>query len=304
MELQIDVIEFSLAIRRIYMSLVVVVDSSADILPKVAQEEGIVVIPMPVNIDGQTYLEGVDIFPEIFYSQFDTFKELPKTSQPNLGTIKETYEKIIADGHEVVAIHLSSGLSSTYSTALMVREMCTEPEKIHIIDSLGASFGYGLLAIQVNHSLKGSPSCSWEAAEPVIMELRDHMRYVFTLDTLEYLVKGGRVSKTAGFIGGILDVKPVLQVTPDGRLEPFAKVRSRKAALRKLIDVMLEEIDHPEDQIIGISQSNCLAETQAFAEEIRKHVKVKDIMISDIGCVVGSHTGPGTIALFYKRVLK
>lgn len=284
------------------MSFVVVVDSSADILPKVVQEEGIVVAPMPVNIDGQTFLEGVDIFPEIFYSQFGSFQELPKTSQPNPGTLKKTYEEIIASGHEVVAIHLSSGLSSTYSTALMVRNMCAAPEKIHIVDSLGASFGYGLLAIQVNHFLK--TSSSWEEAEPHVIELRNKMRYVFTLDTLEYLVKGGRVSKTAGFIGGILDVKPVLQVTPDGRLEPFAKVRSRKAAFRKLLDVMLEEIDHPEDQIIGISHSNCLAETQAFGEEIRKHMKVKDIMISDIGCVVGSHTGPGTVALFYKRALK
>lgn len=285
------------------MSYVVVVDSSADILPKVAREEGIVVIPMPVNIDGQTYLEGVDIFPETFYSQIDSFKELPKTSQPNPGTIKETYEKILANGHEVVAIHLSSGLSSTYSTALMVRNMCSEPEKIHVIDSLGASFGSGLLAIQVNHFLKSSPSYTWEEAEAFIMDMRNHMRYVFTIDTLEYLVKGGRVSKTAGFIGGILDIKPVLQVTSDGRLEPFAKVRSRKAALRKLLNIMREEIDHPEDQIIGISQSNCLAETQAFAEDIRKHLNVKDVMISDIGCIIGSHTGPGTIALFYKRAL-
>lgn len=283
------------------MSFVVLVDSSADILPQVAQEEGIVVVPMPVNIDGQTFLEGVDIFPEIFYPQFESFQELPKTSQPNPGTLKEKYEEIIANGHEVVAIHLSAGLSSTYSTALMVRDMCTAPEKIHVIDSLGASFGYGLLAIQVNHYLKTSPT--WEEAETRILELRNQMRYVFTLDTLEYLVKGGRVSKTAGFLGGILDVKPVLEVTPDGRLEPFAKVRSRKAALRKLIEVMLKEIDHPEDQIIGISHSNCLEETQAFAEEIRKQVKVMDIMISNIGCVVGSHTGPGTIALFYKRAL-
>lgn len=284
------------------MSFVVVVDSSADIPLNVAREEGIVVIPMPVNINGKTFFEGVDVFPDEFYPQFKSFRELPKTSQPNPGTIKETYEKVIANGDEVVAIHLSSGLSSTYATTLMVRDMCSAPEKIHIIDSLGASWGYGLLALLVNRYLKTSPS--WNEAEPRILQMRNQMRYTFTLDTLEYLVKGGRVSKTAGFIGGLLDVKPVLEVTPDGRLEPFAKVRSRKAALRKLIEVMIEEIDHPEEQIIGISHSYCLAEAQAFAEEIRKHVNVKDIMISDIGCVIGSHTGPGTMALFYTRIHK
>lgn len=284
------------------MAFVVVVDSSADILPEVAQEEGIVVIPMAVNIDGQTFLEGVDIFSENFYSRFGTFQELPKTSQPNPGILKEKYEEILTKGHEIVAIHLSSGLSSTYATALMVRDMCSAPEKIHIIDSLGASFGYGLLAIQVNHLLKAASS--WEEAEVRILQLRNQMRYIFTLDTLEYLVKGGRVSKTTGFIGGLLDVKPVLHITPDGHIEPFAKVRSRKAAFRKLLEIMLQEIDQPEEQIIGISHANCLEDTQAFAEEIRKHITVKGIMISEIGCVVGSHTGPGTVALFYKRARK
>lgn len=281
------------------MSYVVLVDSSADILPEVAQNEGIIIVPMPVNIDGQTYLEGVDIFPETFYPQFGSFRELPKTSQPNPGTLKEKYEEILSQGHEVVAIHLSSGLSSTYSTAHMLRDMCTSPEKVHIIDSLGASFGYGLLALQVNQILK--ERLTWEEAEPLILQLRDQMRYIFTLDTLEFLVKGGRVSKTAGFIGGLLDVKPVLHITFDGRIEPFAKVRSRKAALRKLIDVMLEEIDQPEEQVIGISHSFCREDAEVLAEEIRSRVAVKDIMISKIGCVVGSHTGPGTLALFYRR---
>ncbi|WP_434512464.1 DegV family protein [Desulfitobacterium sp. AusDCA] len=281
------------------MSYEVLVDSSSDIPSEVAHKEGIVVVPMPVTIDDETFLEGVEIFPETFYSQFRTLRKLPKTSQPNPGTLQAKYEEILARGNEVVAIHLSSGLSSTYSTALMVRDMCSAPEKIHIIDSLGASFGYGLFAIQVNQLLKDV--LSWEEAEKLILQLRNQMRYIFTIDELEYLVKGGRVSKTAGFVGGLLDVKPVLHITSEGKIEPFSKVRSRKAALRKLLDVMLQEIDHPEEQIIGISHAHCFEEAQIFADEIRSHVNIKDIMISEIGCVVGSHTGPGTIALFYRK---
>lgn len=281
------------------MSFVVLVDSSSDLPKDLCKKEGIVVVPMPVSIEGHTYNEGIDIFPHEFYPGFPTFKELPKTSQPNPAILKDAYENILAQGNEVVAIHLSSGLSSTYSTAQMVRDMCSQPEKIHVIDSLGASLGYGLLALEANNILRNTSS--WEEAQPLILQVRQQIRYVFTLDTLEYLVKGGRVSKTAGFIGGILDVKPILYITPEGRIEPLAKVRSRKAALRKLVEYIETEISNPEDQIIGISQAACLEETEALAEEIKQKIKVKDVIISDIGCVVGSHVGPGTIALFYQR---
>ncbi|HHY25195.1 MAG TPA: DegV family protein [Desulfitobacterium dehalogenans] len=281
------------------MGYVVLVDSSCDLPCDLSQKEGIVVVPMPVSIEGKTYNEGIDIFPNVFYPRFAEFKELPKTSQPNPGTLKDAYEAILVQGNEVVAIHLSSGLSSTFSTAQMVRDMCSQPDKIHVIDSLGASLGYGLLALEANRIVKKANS--WEEAESQIFQVRQNMRYVFTPDTLDYLVKGGRVSKTAGFIGGLLDVKPILHITPEGRIEPLSKVRSRKAAMRKLLDLIQEEIRHPEDQKIGISQAACLEEAQALAEEIKKNVPVKDVIISDIGCVVGSHTGPGTIALFYQR---
>lgn len=281
------------------MSFVVLVDSSSDIPPKLSQEEGIVVVPMPVSIGGKTFLEGIEIVPDEFYPLFASFSELPKTSQPNPGTLKEAYEEILAQGQEVVAIHLSSGLSSTYATAQLIRNMCSQPDKIHVIDSLGASLGYGLLGILANQIFKNAPT--WEEAEPQILQIRDHMRYIFTIDTLEYLVKGGRVGKTAGFIGGLLDVKPLLHITSDGRIEPFAKVRSRKAALRKLIDVMIKEIHNPENQVIGISHAYCPEDAEFLAQEIRDRVHVKDILVSKIGCVVGSHTGPGTLALFYQR---
>ncbi|MCB8816311.1 DegV family protein [Desulfosporosinus shakirovi] len=279
------------------MSFKVLVDSAADIPLNKANDAGIITVPMPVNIDGKTFLEGVDLQTKDFYAKFETFKELPKTSQPNPNTLLEAYEKILSEGHDVVAIHLSSGLSSTVTTARMMREMTSDPERIHVIDSLGASFGYGLLALFTLNILKSG--ASWEEAEKTILEYRKQMRYVFTLDTLEYLVKGGRVSKPAGYIGGLLDVKPVLHITPEGKIEPFAKVRTRRAAIRKLVDVMEQEIVNSEEQLIGISHSACFDEAQILVTEIHQRIKVKDIWISEIGCVVGSHTGPGTLALFY-----
>ncbi|EHQ89941.1 DegV family protein [Desulfosporosinus youngiae] len=281
------------------MSFKVIVDSASDIPRALASSAGIIIVPMPVTIDDKTYLEGIDLQTKDFYAQFAAFKELPKTSQPNPNSLLEHYEKSLSEGHEVVAIHLSSGISATASTAQMIREMTSAPERVHIIDSLGASFGHGLLALFAQDTLK--TASSWAEAEETILEYRKKMRYIFTLDTLEYLVKGGRVSRSAGFIGGLLDVKPVLHFTPEGTIEPFTRVRTRRAAIRKLVDVMEQEIVHPEQQVIGISHAACYEDAQLLAHEIRQRVQTKDILISEVGCVVGSHTGPGTLALFYQR---
>ena len=282
----------------VVLVVLLVVDSASDIPLDRANAAGIVMVPMPVNIEGKTYLEGVNLTTKEFYAQFTSYKELPKTSQPNPATLLEEYEKILSEGNEVVAIHLSSALSSTFATAQLMRDNSSAPERVHIIDSLGASFGYGLLALRAQEIL--AKADSWHEAEAKILTIRQNMRYVITLDTLEYLVKGGRVSKSVGFIGGLLDVKPILHITPDGRLEPFAKVRSRRAAIRKLAEVMKNEITHPEQQVIGISHSDCLKDAHLLVDEIRQLLTVKDIWISEIGCVVGSHTGPGTLALFYQ----
>jgi DegV family protein with EDD domain len=126
------------------------------------------------------------------------------------------------------------------------------------------------------------------------------MRYIFTIDTLEYLVKGGRVSKTAGFVAGLLDVKPILHINDNGEIDVFGKVRSKKAAMRKLIDIMEQNIVEPEQQIIGISHADSPEEAASLAEDVKARFQVKDILISDIGCVIGSHVGPGTIALFFQ----
>lgn len=281
------------------MSFKIVVDSSSDIPKELAAKLGITIVPMPVTIDGQTYREGVDIFPDRFYRDFKTYQELPKTSQPNPNDLKEAYEKILAEGNDVIAIHLSSGLSSTYQSAVVVRESCSSPERIHIIDSLGASLGFGLQAILAAELFRDEQPDTLQAVDQ-ILELRDKMRYVFTIDTLEYLVKGGRASKTAGFVGGLLDVKPILHFSPEGKIEVFNKVRSRKSAVRKLIEIIETEIINPDEQVIGISHAACLDEASVLAEGIQARIKVKNVVISDIGCVIGSHVGPGTIALFYQ----
>lgn len=279
------------------MAYSIVVDSSSDLPKDLSSKLGILTVPMPVYINNKAYREGIDLFPEEFYAGFGRYADLPKTSQPNPNDLQEVYESVLAEGNEVVAIHLSSGLSSTYQTALMVKDMCSSPEKVHIIDSLGASLGFGLQAVYASEFAKEADS--WSDLEAKILNIRDRMNYVFTLDTLEYLVKGGRASKTAGFIAGLLDVKPILHINSEGKIDIFSKVRSRKAALRKLVSILEENITQPENQIIGISHAVCPEDAEFIAEQIQNRMKVRKIVIGDIGCVIGSHVGPGTLALFY-----
>ena len=164
------------------MAYRVLVDSAADLPLETAVNAGITVLPMTVNIEGTAYLEGVDIFPKDFYQRFPTFTEMPKTSQPNISLLLEYYEKILATGDDVVAIHLSSALSSTYNTAQMVQEMCSAPERVHVVDSLLASTGFGLLGLAAAEIV--TQSNSWEEIEGKILAVRSKICSLFTPDKL------------------------------------------------------------------------------------------------------------------------
>ncbi len=277
----------------------VIVDSSSDIPGSLARELGIVVVPMPVNIAGRSYLEGVDLTTEEFYPRFRDLPELPKTAQPNLQDLVSYYRQAGADGSSLLAIHLSSGLSGTVQTANLAREMLQGEMEIEVIDSLGACLGAGMLAIRAAELAREGMDLAALAAE--VEKDKTRMRYVFTVDTLEYLIKGGRVSKVSGMVGTLLDIKPLLQLTAEGKIESAGKVRGRRPALRKLAESIAADIAGHENQVVGIAHAMCAEDAAVLEAEIRSRVQVKEILYSEIGCIIGSHTGPGCIALFYRR---
>lgn len=276
----------------------IVVDSSTDIPAALADELGITIIPMPVSIEGRSYLEGVDLTTETFYPLFKDLRELPKTSQPNLQDLVQTYRAVASDECSVIAIHLSSGLSGTFQTAVLAKEMVGGQLELAVVDSLGASFGAGLLAIRAAELARDGLGFS-EIVNSVEDDKR-RMRYVFTPGTLEFLIKGGRLGKIAGMVGSLLEIKPLFRLNAEGKIEAFGKVRGRRPALRKLAETMTAEISVPASQAIGIAHSMCPEDVSLLIEEIRERVSVKEILVSEIGCTIGSHTGPGCIALFYR----
>ncbi|MDA8442661.1 MAG: DegV family protein [Peptococcaceae bacterium] len=277
----------------------IVVDSSSDIPPILARKLGIIVVPMPVTVGNRTFLEGIDLFTKDFYPIFNELTELPKTSQPNLQDLVNCYNEAASDGSEIVAIHLSSGLSGTVQTAVLAKDMVHAGVRVEIVDSLNASLGYGLLAVAAAKLVAAGASTDQVIA--AVEKDKHSLCSVFTPGTLEYLIKGGRVNRVSGAVGTLLDIKPLLHVTPAGELEPFGKIRGRKQALRKLAEKLTNEITDPDQQTIGIAHAACQADAEFLATEVKQRVDAGDILISDIGCTIGSHTGPGCIALFYRH---
>lgn len=276
----------------------VIVDSSSDLPRSLAQELGIVVVPMPVNLAGRSFREGVDLTTEEFYPRFRDLVELPKTAQPNLQDLINCYRQAGADGSKLLAIHLSSGLSGTVQTANLAREMLQEEREIVVVDSLGASLGTGMLAMRAAERAREGTDLAALAAD--VEEDKRRMRYVFTPDTLEYLIKGGRVSKVSGMVGTLLDIKPLLQLTAEGKIESIGKIRGRKPALRKLAEIAAAHVPATDAAVVGIAHAMCPEDAEVLENEIRERVNVKEILHSEIGCVIGSHTGPGCVALFYR----
>lgn len=229
--------------------------------------------------------------------------QLPTTSQVNPEEAKEFFEKLLDEGaKEILYLAFSSGLSGTYNSARIAAEEVMEERpdcRIEVVDTLCASLGEGLLVYKAVELKKAGKSLT-EVKEWVEERLQNFV-HVFTVDDLNHLYRGGRVNKATAVIGTIAGIKPVLHVDEEGHLIPIGKVRGRKKALLKLVDYMEEKMGSLREQndVVFISHGDSLEDAQFVAEEIKKRFGIESFMINPIGTVVGTHAGPGTIALFF-----
>ncbi|WP_044642560.1 DegV family protein [Risungbinella massiliensis] len=275
----------------------IVTDSAADIPASLVEELNIQVIPMRVQLEGKTYTPGEDLTTEEFYRLLKSAKELPTTSQPSPMEIQLAYEQAIADGAtHILAIHLSSAMSGTYQSAALAKSMIENPSaEIVVYDSRSASYGSGLIVVAAARAAKEGKSLE-ECLE--IVEHYSKTQEIFVLvDTLEYLQKGGRIGKASAMVGSLLNIKPILGINREGEIYPRDKVRGRNKAQQKIFQLIREEI--PAGPVsVGIIHSESPAEAEAFLESIRAldGYDIQDAVISEIGPVVGTHTGAGTVA--------
>ena len=287
------------------MDFEIVTDSCCNLLEDMIDDFGIHVLPLTFMVDGedevyQSYLKGERTDLKQFYTMMREGKVF-KTSLPNLAESEALFRELLGSGRDVLYIAFSSGLSGTYQAlSLMAAQLQEEfPErKIHVVDSLAASGGQGLLVwYAVQHARAGE---SIDQVRDWLEENKLHLAHWFTVDDLMFLFRGGRVSKTAAWAGTLLNIKPVLHVDDEGHLIPMEKVRGRKKSLNALIDHMEKSANKPiSDQMVFITHGDCIEDAEYVAAKIKERFGVKEVVINYVDPAIGAHSGPGTMALFF-----
>ncbi|MCM3030457.1 DegV family protein [Niallia taxi] len=280
------------------MTYKILADSACDLPLSYYDDNDVILFPLKVNLENKEYEDLKTIQPNAVYDAIRN-GEVPKTSQVSPSLFEDVFTEMAKNGESGIYVAFSSQLSGTFQTAKMIYEQVKEnyPDfHLTIIDSKCASLGAGL-AVQecVKQRSLGKTQ---EEAEARARFFCEHMEHLFTVEDLEYLAKGGRVSKASAFVGGLLQIKPLLHVE-DGKLVPLEKIRGKKKLLRRMLDVMEERGNSLNTQTIAISHADDLATATELKNTIMERFQPNDVYISSIGAAVGSHTGAGTIALFF-----
>lgn len=281
------------------MSYQIVTDSCCDLTAEMYQELGLTMVPLTVTFQGNTYNDRNDDSLKDMYTQMRQ-GESATTSAVNPMRWEMAFREVLKQGQDVLVITFSSGLSTTYQSACIAADELREhypTRKIYVVDSLAASMGQGLLVWYACQ--KKQEGMTIDALTDWLEANKLHLCHWFTVDDLMFLQRGGRISTTSAILGTMLGVKPVLHVDNDGKLINISKVRGRKAALDALVKKFAEQAQGFDNETIMISHGDCLADAQTVAKALKEKYGVKNVIINYVGAVIGSHSGPGTLALFY-----
>lgn len=280
---------------------VITTDNNADLPESYYQEHGVGCGYLSYTMDGTHYTHE-NFMPEAeFYTKMRA-GSMPSTAQVNPAEARQIFEPYLKEGKDVLHIAFSSGLSGTYNSCRLAAEELLEEypdRKIKVVDSLAASLGQGLLVYLAQK--KKEEGSDMETVGRWVEENRDHIVHLFTVDDLNHLYRGGRVSKTTAVLGGMLNIKPVLHVDEEGKLIPVGKVRGRKKSILELASLMDQQIGSYKDSCdtIFISHGDCLEDAEFLAERIKAKYHIQTEIINYVGAVIGAHSGPGTLALFF-----
>jgi DegV family protein with EDD domain len=273
--------------------IAIVTDSTSDLSPEIAAAAGIEVVPLSVIHQGKVYLDGIDITPDEFYPLLKSSSELPTTSQPTLIQFTEVYQRLLDKGYQIISVHISKGLSSTFETARSAAASLAQ-DRIHVVDSGFLSYGLAFQAIAAaKMALEGR--ALREVLEKMA-EMKKKTELLFTLDTLHYLQKGGRIGKVSSLLGNLLNIKPIIRVE-EGVYVPSGKTRSQKQALESMTHQLVEKFgDQP--VTVAIGQGNAKESQKLLVDMVAKALNVQgEIVAYAVGPVLGVHTGPGCIGV-------
>lgn len=281
----------------------IITDTTADLPQAYVEEHGIGMMFVPYTLDGSSYTSENNMDYKDFYALMRTGK-MPTTSQVNPMEAREYLQQYLQESKRLLCLTFSSGLSGIYNSVRMAAEELMEEDpdcKIIVVDSLGASMGEGLF---VHKAVKMREA--GKRMEEVAGEMEAHRQnvvHVFTVDDLNHLYRGGRVSRASAILGTMANIKPILHVDTEGHLVPIQKVRGRKKSLHTLVDYMEQKMgsykQENQDDLIMISHGDALEDALYVAKDIQERLGIEHVLINHIGPTIGTHSGPGTIALFF-----
>ncbi len=281
------------------MSVKIIVDSASDIKVSFAEQQNIGFAPLRTILAGTEYRDGIDIVPDEFFEKLEANKEVARTSQVNVSEFAAMFEEAVRAGDDVIVITISSGLSGTCQSALVAAQ--DYPGRVYVIDSLSATAGEQVLIEQAIRR-RGE---GWTAAQ--IFEeldiLRKKGRLFVTLETLEYLKRGGRISKTSAAVGGLLNIKPILTLNGEGKLETVGKARGIKMSHKMMNDSIRAAggIDFRYPVVLTYAGDLADGAVTNYLEDSRDIFgdHMDQLTIGQLGCVIGTHSGPGAIVVSF-----
>ena len=279
---------------------IVTVNSTVDLPYEWLQERNIPIVPLSYSMDGATY---EDYSKESLTSKkfFENLRAgiMATTSQVNPEGAKDILEPFVKEGKDILHLAFSSGLSGTYNSMRIAAEELREeyPEsKIIVIDTLCACMGEGLL---LYYTLKKKEEgLNIEEVAEWVEENKLHVCHDVTVDDLNHLYRGGRISRATAVVGSVVKIKPIIHMDEEGRLQVVGKERGRKKSLNHIVDMAVEQSREWENDLIMITHGDCIEDAEYVAERVREKMGVNEIIINNIGSVIGSHTGPGVVAVF------
>ncbi|MEF3302919.1 DegV family protein [Paenibacillus sp. GYB003] len=274
----------------------IVADSTSDIPESLRKQLGIEMVPLKVHFGSETFYDAVTIQPAQFYEKLKTSSALPTTSQPSPADYMDVYKKL-AEGPdtEIISIHLSSAMSGTYQSALLAKSLLEQELSLSVVDSKSASYGSGVLAVEAAKAAAAGKSADDILA--LIGQIRKELRIYFLVGTLEYLQKGGRIGKAAALFGSLLNIKPILTIDDDGEVASVDKVRGHKKAVARIVDLLKADFG---DRKLNMTVAHAGSPEAAdeFSEVLKAHFDIAEMTFTEVGPVIGTHAGPGTVAVF------
>ena len=280
----------------------IITESSCDLSAELVEQLGVEVLPLTFTLGDKTYPhypDGREFSLKRFYDEMRR-GACVVTAAANVAELTEGMERFLKQGQDVLFLCFSSGLSSTRSSCAIAAEELREQypdRKIFTVDTLAACGGQGLLVLLA--ARKQREGATIEEVRDFAEEHKLRLAHWFTVDNLTYLKRGGRLSPTVAAVGTMLNIKPILHVDDEGHLIPVEKVRGRKASLQAMLKHMEQTAVHPEEQTVLISHADCLQDAEELQCLVREQFHPREILITQVGPIIGTHTGPGLLTLFF-----